>query len=85
MYYMLYIDQGMNRNLLFYAKCNEDPNRKESEIVWTEKLSEAYVLDDRDAIFKLYKPAERPTIKTPLPHSPVSRRPGVICWIKTAI
>ena len=55
MYYMLYIDQGMNRNLLIYPKCNEDSNRKESEIVWTEKLSEAYVLDDRDAIFKLYK------------------------------
>ena len=42
MYYMLYIDQGMNRNLLFYARCNEDSNRKESEIVWTEKHYRQY-------------------------------------------
>ena len=58
MYYMIYINNGLfgiNQPMKFNAKCNLKPEYKDMPIVWTEKVSEALVSENRKYIMEVYE------------------------------
>lgn len=58
MYYMIYIDNGLsgiNRPMKFYASCNLKPEYEGRPVVWTEKVSEALVSENRKYIMEVFE------------------------------
>lgn len=58
MYYMIYINNGLsglNQPMKFYARCNLNPEYEDKPIVWTEKVSEALVSENRKYIMEVYE------------------------------